>query len=124
MDVVFAHLQLEDTPNTIYADKHKVPFCFVVLLQELDKYVKSATTHEHLEGQGAGLVHLPYKCRGFESDVTAILFVRKLGYDWDAANEAQVLLDLDVVQDDHVDNLEQAQDDVRADASFQYLQDW
>jgi hypothetical protein len=99
-------LELEDAPDPVDAYQHKTLRCVVVFVQKLHQHVQTASTDEHLECERRGLVHLPHERCCFQPDFVRVLPGRELGDDGDAAHEAQVLLEFDIVEDDlvHVSN--------------------
>ena len=100
------HLHLEDAPDAVDTDQHQIPFGFVVFLEKLDKNVQPATAYKHLQGEGAGLIHLAHESCSLEPDVAAVSLAGEAGDDRDATYEAQVLLNLNIVQDDEIHNLQ------------------
>lgn len=94
------YLKLKHIPNAIDANKHQVSRFIVVLIEEFYEHVETTGTDKHLKGQCRSLVHLPHKCSCFKSDLIRVLPGGKFCDNWDSANEAQIFLDFNVIEND------------------------
>ena len=94
------YLELKHIPDAIDANQDQISRRIVVLVQELDENVETTGADKHLQRRGGRLVHLAHEGGGLEPDLVGVLPRGELCNDGDAANEAQVLLQFHIVEDD------------------------